>query len=302
MKTSSAIVSNDLKALSKKLRREFDIVANDIHSPQRFQWDWWHLPGRYTHLRTPAATFFTDELHEELATALIAYGRKHLGCQNISPMWLSNYVEGCEQRLHADRPHGPWAFVLSLAPEKRNFQGGETMILRPEILSLWNQTTVAGKSFEEEDIVERIPAAFGRLIVFDPRLPHGVSRVSGTMDARQGRLVVHGWFTQPQPFVEGPLSTKAANQSLLAFDEVMGSELQDGVQSTGTLAYRMEIDRKGTTRKVTTLASSLTSANVEQTNREKRRLLAVVKKHFIGWKFPGAKKPSSLTLSLSIGN
>lgn len=298
---TSVIISNELKPLTKRLRREFDSVANDIHSPLRFQWDWWHLPGRYTHLRTPAVGFFSDELSADLATALVRYGREHLGCQNISPLWLSNYVEGCEQRLHADRPHGPWAFVLSLAPEKAIFRGGETMILRPEILNFWNQAMTTGKSFEDDDIIERIAPRAGRLVVFDPRIPHGVSRVSGTMDAREGRLVVHGWFTQPQPFVEGPLSTKAANQALLSFDDVMASEFQDGLQATGTLAFRMHIDTKGRARQVTALASSLTSALPGQAEKEKRRLQSLVKNHFSKWRFPVAKKSSRLTLPLSIG-
>lgn len=300
-KKSSALLSNELKPLAKKLRLDFDSVANDIHSPRRFQWDWWHLPGRYTHLRTPAESFFPKDLFSELTNALVSYGRMNLGCQNISPLWLSNYIEGCEQRLHADRPHGPWAFVLSLSPEKRLFDGGETMLLRPEILNLWNQPTVAGRAFEDDDIVERIAPTPGRLIVFDPRVPHGVSRVSGTLDGRHGRLVVHGWFTQPQPFVEGPLPTKAANLSLLAFDKTMAENLAEGFQSTGTVAFRMDIDRTGRTRKITSLASSLSSAEPGQSLRDHKRLSNLTKAHFSDWKFPALKKTSRLTLSLTIG-
>ena len=51
--------------------------------------------------------------------------------------------------------------------------------------------------------VRLIEPKFDRLTVFDPRLPHGVRRVSGTTDPLQARLVLHGWFTDPQPFAEG---------------------------------------------------------------------------------------------------
>lgn len=44
----------------------------------------------------------------------------------MTPMWLSYYVDGCEQALHCDNPHGPWAFVLSLTEwDEREFTGGE---------------------------------------------------------------------------------------------------------------------------------------------------------------------------------
>lgn len=291
--------SNDLKPLAQKLRREFDVVMNDPHSPDRFQWDWWHLPGRYTHLRTPAAGFFSPALATQLEDQLRAYGRKHLGCQDISPLWLSCYVEGCEQRLHADRPHGPWAFVLSLTPPRHKFDGGETMLMRPEILSLWSQGVPPGQAFEETEIVERVPSQLGRLLVFDPRVPHGVSRVSGTLDPREGRLVVHGWFAQPSPFVDGPLNPQAAEESLAAFDEVLASDFAAGFESTGTTAFRIHIAADGRVSKVARLASSFISAQPKTEAAESRALFQAVRRHFTGWKFPKTKKPSTLTLPLS---
>lgn len=292
-------LSTALQPLAKKLRKEFEVIMSDPHSPDRFQWDWWHLPGRYTHLRTPAAHFFSENIYSELESQLSAYGREYLGCQNISPLWLSSYVEGCEQRLHADRPHGPWAFVLSLTPDRRVFQGGETMMVRPEILSLWNQGVPRGKAFEESEIVERIPSKSGRLLVFDPRIPHGVTRLSGTLNPLEGRLVIHGWFAQPSPFVDGPLSSKAAESALTAFDEVLARAFATGFESTGTTAFRIHIAANGSVRSVVKLASSLISGSRETEITESRRLNAAVKNHFINWKFPKAKKGSTLTLPLS---
>ncbi len=297
--SSSTRTSPALSPLAKKLRREFEKITADPHSPDRFQWDWWHLPKRYTHLRTPAARFFSEKLHDDLVAQLREFGRSQLGCSEISPLWLSCYIEGCEQRLHADRPHGPWAFVLSLSPSQIAYQGGETMMIRPEILSLWSQAVPKGQAFEETEIVDRIPSRTGELLVFDPRIPHGVTRVSGTMNPLEGRLVVHGWFSQPNPFVDGPLSPKAAEAALSGFDEVLATAFEDGVQSTGTVAYRIQIAASGKVRKVERLASSLISPLPETEYVESRRLSELVRGHFMKWKFPKAKYSSTLTLPLS---
>lgn len=293
------LISTSLKPLARQLRKEFETILKDPHSPDRFQWDWWHLPGRYTHLRTPADRFFSENSTERLVEGLRSYGREHLGCQDISPLWLSCYVEGCEQRLHADRPHGPWAFVLSLSPSNRKFQGGETMMVRPEILSLWNQGIPKGHAFEEAEIVERIPSVHGRLLVFDPRRPHGVSRLSGTLDPLEGRLVVHGWFTQPQPFVTGGLSPAEAEKSLQAFDDVLARTFSTGFESTGTAAFRIAIAPDGHVNKITKLESSLIASLPETERRESRALISTVRKHFLNWKFPKSKRASTLTLPLS---
>ena len=292
-------ISPALAPIAKKLRREFETIMSDPHSPDRFQWDWWHLPGRYTHLRAPAAHFFSPKLHDELANRLREFGRSQLGCPEISPLWLSCYVEGCEQRLHADRPHGPWAFVLSLSPSDFQYHGGETMMIRPEILSLWNQGVPSGHAFEESEIVERVPSKSGQLLIFDPRIPHGVTRVSGTVNPLEGRLVVHGWFTQPNPFVDGALNPKSAEAALTEFDAVLASEFGDGFESTGTVAFRIHISPAGKTTEVERLASSLISARPETEYVESRKLASLVRRHFLNWKFPKSKKASSLTLPLS---
>ena len=46
-------------------------------------------------------------------------------------------------------PRGPWAFVLSLTRwEARKFTGGETFIVKPEVLDYW-------RSFDAGAVVER---------------------------------------------------------------------------------------------------------------------------------------------------
>ncbi len=283
------IKSEFLKPLSVSLRKHFDEVMSDRHNPNRFLWDWWHLPGRYTHLRTPAELFFPENLYSQLESSLKDFGRKVLGCGEISPIWLSNYVEGCEQRLHADRPHGPWAFVLALTTDPRNFSGGETVMLKPAILDFWKNPAPTGMDFEEDNIVEKIPSKFGRLLVFDPRIPHGVSRVSGTLDPLKGRLVLHGWFTPPNPFIEGALKPKQIEKVLQEFDQDF--ETFNQPMTTGTVAYRISILAGGKVKRVRRLGCTM----LDSTPLDRQ-----IKRFFLGAKFPKAGGASELTLPLTI--
>ena len=76
---------------------------------------------------------------DALTDALTTYGQETLGCRTISPPWLSFYIDGCEQQVHADVPQGPLAYVLSLTRwDERSFTGGETTIMQPHVLDYWH--------------------------------------------------------------------------------------------------------------------------------------------------------------------
>ncbi len=51
--------------------------------------------------------------------------------------------------------------------------------------------------------MDLIPPKFNRLSLFDPRVPHGVVPVHGVHDPREARIVLHGWFAEPEPYFEG---------------------------------------------------------------------------------------------------
>ena len=201
---------------AEALRARFDARFGDPKqvSGDRFVWDYWHVPDQYTLLRTPAADFFGDAEWPALEGALLQYAERELGCSAMTPVWLSCYVDGCGQELHADVPHGPWAFVYSLTEwdVDRAFVGGETQLLRPETLDYWRgwfdggAERIAAAGLERDGVVETVEPRFNRLTVFDPRVPHGVREVRGTRDVRKGRLVLHGWFSAPSPFFEGALA------------------------------------------------------------------------------------------------
>ena len=97
------VIVDDFAREGRALRGVFDTRFAEPRSTRRdrFVWDWWHVPGQYTALRTPAWEYFPKPLYEKFHRRLVAWGRETLGCHDISPPWLSCYVDGCRQELHA---------------------------------------------------------------------------------------------------------------------------------------------------------------------------------------------------------
>ncbi len=250
------------------MRRHFERQFRDplIAHSGRFVWDFWHVPGEYTHLRTPAFHYFPQQLYARFHNHLVKWGRMNLGCHDISPPWLSSYISGCRQQEHVDRPHGPLAFVFSLTPwATRKFSGGETFLRAPRLL---------------------IPPKFNRLTLFNPAIPHGVREVRGTMDPREGRLIIHGWFVNPRPFWVGPLEAGEVEHSLdSGLAELFGRRLKIG---HGLISLRLEIHRDGTVRKVSPLLNTLAGAT--DMPELLRRIHAL--------RFPRARSGTRLTLPL----
>jgi hypothetical protein len=291
------LVKDAFSPAAKLLRAEFDRRFENPRATRsdRFVWDFWHVPDQYTHLRTPAEHFFPRAALNAFLQDLGEFGRRNLGCTSITPPWLSYYVEGCEQKLHSDVPHGPWAFVFSLTPEKRKFQGGETLLLRPEVLDYWRSFSGA-RDRELTSFVERVAPRFNRLVVFDPRIPHGVTRVSGTLDPREARLVLHGWFTDPKPCLEGALSARRAAPVL---DEAV-AELVHAMGELGTwhgiLSLSLKVTASGTTSAAAVLADTLVplDGNSADAPRIRRHALKV----FGALRFPKASGATRITLPL----
>jgi hypothetical protein len=289
-------VVDDFAPEVRGLRRVFDERFADPRRAggDRFVWDWWHVPGQYTQLRTPAWEYFPAPLYRAIHGRLVAWGRTHLGCHDISPPWLSLYVDGCGQELHGDLPHGPWAFVLSLTPwTGRRFRGGETMLLRDEVLDYWRDF-VSVRSVEQDDLVRTVAPRFNRLVVFDPRIPHGVRRVSGTHDPREGRLVINGWFVQPRPFVEGPAPLAAVAARIDELGAEVGAWTAD-VPVAGVLSLAIAVAPAGTVRAVRVLCDTLRVAGDEPA---RRRLLARIRASVRAWRLPRRAKGSTVTLPL----
>jgi hypothetical protein len=277
------------------LRAVFDERFADPRSTRadRFTWDWWHVPGQYTHLRTPAWTYFPRALYAAFHRRLVTWGRETLGCHDISPPWLSCYVDGCSQQLHGDLPHGPFAFVLSLT-RGRAFSGGETLLLRDEVLDFWDDFRSV-RAVEQADLVRAVAPRFNRLVVFDPRIPHGVREVRGTRDPREGRLVLHGWFVQPRPFVRGPLRAAALSARVGDLLAELPALLGD-LPVAGLLALAFDVGRHGAVAGARVLSDTTRVPRVYE--RERRRVVGSVIRAVGTWRFGAQRGRSRVTLPL----
>ncbi len=280
----------------QKLRKEFEAYFKNPKSThqKRFVWDFWYDEDQYHLIRTPAFYYFQKKVYQDFHSHLVQWGRENLGCHDISPPWLSYYVDGCYQNLHSDVPHGPWAFVYSLTPNQKVFRGGETLILKPKTLDYWSDFNES-KQYEYDSFVDRIPSNMNQLTLFDPRFPHGVSEVKGTRDPLKSRLVIHGWFVNPRPYVVGGLGTAQVQKALKpAFDSLMKILAQIELLS-GTVSIRLRVNSQGTVTQYNLLTNTLISQNKSTTDQYLlKELKSILKKTL----FPKSKSPSAITIPL----
>lgn len=293
----SVIIVDRFAPEAAALRRSFDGHFADprrAHA-ERFVWDYWHVPGQYTALRTPAWTYFPKRVYETFHRRLVVWGRETLGCHDVSPPWLSLYVEGCGQELHGDLPHGPWAFVFSLTHWRgRTFRGGETLLVRDEVLDFWHDFA-STRRVEERELITAIEPQFSRLVAFDPRIPHGVRTVTGTHDPREGRLVIHGWFVQPRPFVRGPLAPRALVARTGELTDQLGTWL-GSLPIAGLLSFAFDVDRRGGVREIRLLSDTTRVPRSEE--RRRKQLVRRIRDAIAGWKLGTQRGESRVTLPL----
>ncbi len=277
------------------MRREFEKRFDKPleGGAERFVWDYWHVENQYTLIRTPAYRYFQEALYKKFHARLVEWGRRNLGCHDVSPPWMSYYIDGCRQEWHADVPHGPWAFVFSLTPWKtRKFRGGETLILKPETLSYW-QGLDSLRGVEKEHLLDAVPSEFNRLLVFDPRFPHAVAPVEGVRDPRDARLVIHGWFLQPRPFFEGPRSQTPFFREVEKWSGLAIPSLELP-ECNGVLVSRLRINASGHIQALEIVRQNLRTRTGETfRNRDLEKYLAEISKEF---RFSRASGVTTLTL------
>jgi hypothetical protein len=302
-KNLSLITVDNFSSSAKELRNHFEsrFQPSELPASDRFVWDWWHVPDQYTLLRTPAYHYFPEKMYMQIHKQLVMWGRKNLGCWDITPPWLSCYIDGCKQELHADVPHGPWAFVYSLSPQKPKYRGGETLLLKDQTLNYW-QNFSQTQDRELSSFIDRVPARFNRLVVFDPRIPHGVTEVSGVKDPRDGRLVVHGWFSLPKTYIEGGLAIKSSfskkTESLLneAFGEI-AEFTQTEKLCQGVISLKILVQPSGQISSVNFLTNSVILLNGESADRLNKFILSSYKR----LSFPRTNSKSEIVVPLVFG-
>ena len=293
---SHILIEDNFYAKSKDLRGFFDKQFEDPRKTdsKRFVWDYWHVPDQYSLVRTPAYHYFPQKMYMDFHKSLVMWGRRTLGCWDISPPWMSYYINGCKQEFHSDVPHGPWAYVYSLTPWKnRKFSGGETLLLKPEVLSYW-QNFGDSQNRELNSFIDRVPALMNRLTVFDPRFPHGVTEVKGTQDPREARLVIHGWFMEPKTYKEGPLPAKATEKILNQCFDQLQELLAHFDLCQGTVSIQMVVAKNGSIKRIQYGTNTLTDLFGRTPGQLNREILKLYSKA----QLPSAKAETLITLPL----
>lgn len=281
----------------KKLRQEFvkNFADSKAAHQKRFVWDFWYDQDLYHLIRTPAFHYFSQKVYQNFHSYLVQWGRENLGCHDISPPWLSYYVDGCYQKLHSDVPHGPWAFVYSLTPNKKEFSGGETLILKETTLNYWHNYKQS-ENYEYSSFVDIIPSLMNQLVIFDPRFPHGVTEVKGNRDPLKSRLVMHGWFVNPRPYVVGGLSTVQVQKSVESVFRDLTQVLEQIDLLDGALSLRMKVSSHGEVESYKLLTNTLVS--LAQKPEDIIYLQKELKRLFINSRFTKTKKSSQITMPL----
>jgi hypothetical protein len=282
---------------AQQLRDHFEerVGPSRVGSESRFVWDYWHIPGQYTYFRTPALNIIPPSLLAGFTTALRAWGRQHLGTERVTVPWLSFYIEGCRQELHSDVVQGMWSYVYSLTPwADRQFTGGETLLADERLLNYWT-TFDPERSSESRHLIERVPAHFDQLCVFDSRLPHGVAVVEGTRDPLQARVALHGWFHDPEPSSEGSLSLGDAQSTLVSLRSQWEQEAARLGPFYGTAVWRFTVDEVGAVSMVELVVDNLVPL---RPGSDAPALLTVIGERIQETTFPSSKGTSVVSLPL----
>jgi len=280
------------------MRAEFDarVGPQRVVSPQRFVWDYWHIPGQYSYVRTFARQFFSPALYREFATAVSKWGEVQLGCTSFTEPWLSYYIDGCGQELHSDVVQGAWSFVFSLTHwDERHFMGGETVLLGAKTLDYWRHFDPTSP-LEGDQIFDRMPPHFNQLLIFDGRIPHGVARVIGSRDPLDSRVVVHGWFREPTLHAEGGMSSRELEQSVKTLIERWQRDRPTYGRLNGLVTIRLRMDAGGTVLQADVLATNLVSLDGRLDGVDGAVTLALNEARFA--QFPAARSSQNTVVTI----
>lgn len=212
------------------------------HGPSTHQvWNYWHVPGLYTYLRTQPEKILPVHLVTMLTAAIQDWGRTNLGMDALIPPYLSMYVNGCRQGLHNDAGNGRFGWVYSLTNDHRRTQGGETLVFRLDDYGTRMHQPNAGTG-----LYDLVAPKFNRLVVFDDRVPHAVQPVEGSYDPVEARFVVHGHLRVSGVKFEGAMTRETALAIVTSMNEQL-APFQSGTAGRwhGPLCLRAKVENDG---------------------------------------------------------
>ena len=255
------VVDNFLaEEASRSMRDDIDAHFADPaqHAPTTHQvWNYWHVPGSYTYLRTSPEKVIARDKVERFVERLRTWAAINLGLAGITWPNLSLYVPGCLQGLHNDSVNGRLGFVYSLSRDDRRTIGGETVLMHDRDLfrTLLDQPAAGHLLY---DLVE---PRFNRLTLFDDRVPHAVQRIDGSMDPVEGRLVLHGHISEAGVVAQGALTPAAIQESVTAGLAPIREGVAPGVR--GPLVYKLDIAATGEVQQLRPILDRLASSEAD---------------------------------------
>ena len=227
-----------------EMREALDDFFTRAPSDRKAQlWNYWYIPNAYAYLKTCMDNLISTELCNRFMEGLNEWAAENLGLTATSWPYLSLYVNGCHQCFHNDASAGRFAYVLSLSRPERCFRGGATLIMREE--PYWNSQR-QDEATSPLGLYHRVEPHFNQLAVFDDRCPHAVETVQGSMDPRDGRLVLHGHLDSHGAFARGALAEVEEHRVLEPLLASVGRlyTLFPGTYS-GLLTLRLEVNAIG---------------------------------------------------------
>ncbi len=269
------------------------------HRPESHQvWNYWHVPGLYTYLRTSPEKVLPRALVDRFLAKLRAMALYRFGLGEVTWPYLSLYVAGCQQGLHNDSRNGRLGYVYSLTRwDERNFQGGETLIFKEQDYFGSAAITQAQAGLGLYDLV---PARFNRLLLFDDRLLHAVPRLEGTMVPQDGRIVLHGHVAEGPVAVTGVLAQPAAAAVVEGARPALARCVQEaGAGLAGLVTVRLTLDGEGAVLKDELLFDRLlpTAAGAASPAAATEALRGILRK----LAFPRADGSSLVTVPVAFG-
>ena len=299
--TSPVMVIDDFLPSELALAMRRDIEAHfarpEKHAHDTHQvWNYWHVPGLYTYLRTMPQKVIEQSKVEAFMGALTNWSINVLGFGEVGWPRLSMYVPGCRQNVHNDSHNGRFAFVYSLTSNTRRTIGGETLVYREGDLFRNN----VGRPGAGENFVKAIPPKFNRLVIFDDRMPHAVERIDGSMEPNDARFVFHGHIKESGPHTAGALTPAQASAVALSVMESFCDAAFARIRIYhGPLVLRIHVDAKGGVTECNPMLDRV--VGVDRGDAEWPRLGMSLINQFKAAKYPEADGPTMIIQPVMFG-